>query len=785
VQQTDLSRTKALCLVVLLTLIGGVLRLASLDRPVVWGDEARTFGRVFTSWQNMLGLLNDAGFMPGSYVSQWWVGQGMPVGFKLASSQPSTNPADAEFGARPGEVVVTKRLAGGPIALEPKVIRAIPTVCGILMLPTMYFFARRLVNRKLSVGAVAFCALSAYLLVYSRDAKMYMQLMFATTLHLGCFLWWLRVTEGKWEERPRTLLAWLCWVASGLLMMSFQMIGAVVLAIELLVLLSMPRVALWYVWPRSWKTIEGAVESAVRWPAKVFNVVAVPFRVSYPAIIGFVLGLVIIGSAPMGYYTTFNRFDNNVLPQSQDDQVDVDAAGLPWVRVYVQGRDGLNLFLFDATAWLTGWEWPRPDWWDDISPDRRTLLSTGSIAILLILLSAMIPWRAAMSRLQNESAFRHIHTRPMVWIVLGVWLACYSIYCVSFRANSPLEVVGHLLLDSNQVPSDQTQQGVLGNYVVDAVRGNNKDTMSIGVAWDGLKSWSGQAYAGIAEGISQSLRLDRIAWWKLMVWMVALVVTMVAFPVWTKPGAKAWSKGLAVAVAVMVLSWLVYLGAMPLEKPVFMPRYISVIYPLLVVGVIVLIARVPTLALRSTVIALLVVMNGWQYANRVWGESEPPTDRMARDLYDDRKNNDVLTITNGVFRSGAPGDGNFRSSPMRYYFWLLARDRISSMEMHTGTYDRKMGLDVIEGSPEGRIRRAVRDQPELTRVVLWMESAAGRPPRDRSAVSVLTRAGFELKQREVFNVFDHWTWRALYTTTRMEFVRSPSTKPASREGGSD
>ncbi|MCP6264469.1 glycosyltransferase family 39 protein, partial [Klebsiella pneumoniae] len=77
------------------------------------------------------------------------------------------------------------------ITPTPLVMRIVPAICGTLMVPAMYFLASRLVSRRTALLAAMFACFSAYLLNYSRDSKMYMQLWFFATLHVGCLLWWL------------------------------------------------------------------------------------------------------------------------------------------------------------------------------------------------------------------------------------------------------------------------------------------------------------------------------------------------------------------------------------------------------------------------------------------------------------------------------------------------------------------------------------------------------------------------------------------------------------------
>ena len=44
---------------------------------------------------------------------------------------------------------------------------------------------------------------------------------------------------------------------------------------------------------------------------------------------------------------------------------DVNDAGIEWVEPYNRNRTAAGHFLENASAYLTSWEWPKPEW------DRR------------------------------------------------------------------------------------------------------------------------------------------------------------------------------------------------------------------------------------------------------------------------------------------------------------------------------------------------------------------------------------------------------------------------------
>src|SRR5205085_1325845 len=154
------------------------------------------------------------------YELYWWIRQGLPMRFTFGEA-PVTHtglpdrPSWFNFGARlrdAGEGPKTKRdlqprspLIPGGVRMTPLVMRLVPAIAGTLMAPAIYFLAIQLANRRVALVAALFAATSAYLLVYSRDAKMYMHFWLMCTLSMASLLWWLRT---------RSRVSWLCWVAA-------------------------------------------------------------------------------------------------------------------------------------------------------------------------------------------------------------------------------------------------------------------------------------------------------------------------------------------------------------------------------------------------------------------------------------------------------------------------------------------------------------------------------------------------------------------------------------------
>lgn len=179
----------------LITAAGGIARLATLDRPPIWGDEALTYSRVIGSFPEMMQILRNDGFMPLHYILYWCM---------------------AQF-----------------VELTPRMMRLIPALCGTAMIPAMYFATRQLASVRASLLAAGFAAASAYLMAYSHDAKMYMQTWLFVALNLGCFWWWLG--RGGY-------IAWALWIVTGLIAVGFHISAALIIAPQPIFLLTGGRI---------------------------------------------------------------------------------------------------------------------------------------------------------------------------------------------------------------------------------------------------------------------------------------------------------------------------------------------------------------------------------------------------------------------------------------------------------------------------------------------------------------------------------------------------------------
>src|SRR5688572_23879340 len=551
-----------------LTMLGGVLRFMFIDRPPLWGDDGFTFMRVCGTYQQMLDALQDWGFAPLHYELLWWIGR--------------------------------------QTTLTPFYMRLVPAITGTLMVPAMYWFGRELVDRKVGLVAALFAATSAYLLNYSRDAKMYMPFWFFAALNFACLLWWLRTRGG---------VAWWSWVASGVAMLGLNMIGAVVLGIELAAVVlarraywtSLGKLLLLIPWVPV-TLLNGTLRLVGAGPQERppldwwFNRAMSNFR--WPPLALFVLGAAIMFVGPYGYYTHFNRYKEKI----ENRGGGLEAGGLGWINTYNRGRDALDLVAFTTTAHLYSWEWPRYDEKlriDDakeINPRALRWLKIAGVAILGVLALGLFPWPRAWT------AFRPTEPAapPRVWpwsralavVVLWIVVPAYAFYCASVPGfRSPLEVIANVALE------DLARVDWPTVYDVAWWPFEGKGFWAkLSVAWPAFASQFAPSNLRRPTGALQ--------WAMLVTAALGALAALYFSGRSVRERAYKLTILVTIALAVYVLCWFVYLlYVQKYRGSVWMPRYLGFAWPALALAVAVLLLRLPTRPLRWAAVALLVGVN--------------------------------------------------------------------------------------------------------------------------------------------------------------------------------
>ena len=328
-----------------LTIVGGILRFTRLAHPPLLWDEAATFTRVVGSFDELLNILRYDGFCPLHYELYWVLG-------KLAT-------------------------------LTPIKMCLVPAIAGTFFIPAIYFLARQVTSRRVATLAAAIATFSAYLLVYSRDAKMYMHLWLFATLFVACVLWWMRA------DAPYRRLAWLAWVACGAAMNGLHALGLCVTGVALVIVLAHPLLTR--------RTLLGAVA-----------------------------GLLISCAGLAGHYAFFNRWGSAI------ERAGWGASGLEWIGKRNESLSKPLLIWDTAAQWLLAYRSPRPP----IDPPKRVVRPVIVISALLgvLLVAGAMPWpRRLRDDDPEETPDPAQRGRGVMWMAAWVLLPTLGFYIVSFH----------------------------------------------------------------------------------------------------------------------------------------------------------------------------------------------------------------------------------------------------------------------------------------------------------------------------------------------------------------
>ena len=746
---------------VLITLAGAGLRFSFLNRPTIWGDEAMTFQRVSGSFADLLQRLSDAGFAPVHYELLWLIGQH----FKLT----------------------------------PFVMRFVPALTGTLMIPAMYWLTRELLGRSRSARSIAMLtalltAGNAYLLNYSRDAKMYSPFWMFATVNVAALLWWLRHRRG---------VPYWCWLASGTAMLAFDTLGVIILVIELLIVLTAAR-AHWRSIPR---LIVAFISSSLIWilTAGPFAAVAallgdVPGRMwwwiilvlglanlcrlavmavvpklwhgrgdiwaeravirpwvrwindrfAFPPIVLFVIGLTVMALGPIGYYVEFNQFFTHV------DDRGWRATGIDWIGKLNRGRDGAELAGATASAYLTAWEWPKDTDLAHVSVRTYRLLDGSMIAIAALLALGLLPWRAKRTAemIPDEHAPGPSNRfRTALWMTAWMVLPPYGFYCVSFR--------------------DQASPGVWFQ-----------------TAWDFILRhwWSWPLIAVVG------------AWW---FWCAGRN--------WIERPANI-VRGFAAVFSIVAIAELMHRGYPQLDNvlaknsvgwrthdSVWIPRYVAVVLPPVLILFAILLSRLPTRVLRVAAVLFVLVVNLSQHAARLFAGSEPPTSLLAQDLIDSHNGRVTMqvgaleksvttrsyyTVDAQNFSEAGPGGAPMFSSTFRYYLALQSGEPFDQLRPRGPNNPYVILPNIFRWvSFDGYVIADVRRTPSLKRIVVWSRLQPGEIDVTDPLLQLLVPE-WRLESQEDFVARDHWRWLDTSIYRRRVYLRydneTDTNKPTTR-----
>jgi 4-amino-4-deoxy-L-arabinose transferase-like glycosyltransferase len=561
----------------------------------------------------------------------------------------------------------------GPLTLRE--LRFVPALAGVLMVPAMYWLARELVSRRAALATAAFAAVSAHIGWYARDAKMYMHMWLMCVVSTAALLWW---------RRSGQQVAWLVWVAAGLAAVGLQSLAWGVIGVQVVMVLVV----------RGWRH-RGAV-------------------------VGLIVGLMVIGAGPAGYYLGFNRWTQKIRERGWD------AGGIGWIQGSNQGQTPPQLVAQAGNHYLFGIDFRpslsvlcNPDWGDWGTPVVQWL-PTGLVAALVI---GLFPWPWRRRALGEERP-------PQAWwrsaICVAAWMLVppYAFYCASFSGYAwPTDMVLWL---ANGLRASR------GGLAVVAV-------MCAAALYCCDRSWRGRLLGVVRlAGVVAVLLLlgTGIAWW-------------LEPPEHRPPG------------------------------PVWTSRYIGIVWPAVAIVVGTLVMRLPWAPLRWTVLGLLLALNLGQCVWRAAVRMEPPLREWAGDvLASQGPTSTVRTYNLNLPREGIPYD-----LPMRYYLFAARDGADSPDEFMTPAVGSVFHLeDAAAPAQVVELVRGV--PARVNRVVVWDTVGLSKVQLDdtkgpfASGDELMPQlAGWGPGQASVYPFYSRWSPSGQQAWRRREYIRVPASGP--------
>jgi 4-amino-4-deoxy-L-arabinose transferase-like glycosyltransferase len=764
-----------------ITLLGGILRFSLPTHPLLWGDDAYTVYRTHAEYQAMLDILQYDGFTPLHYELYWLLGR-----ITGTEDSPMT--------------------PGGPnivhaVHLTPAVVRFLPALWGSLMVPAMYLLAVHLVRRRTALVVALVTACSAYLLGYSRDMKMYMMVWCFSAFSAGTLLWWFRTGSR---------IAWLSWVAASLAMASSHMTGMALLPFEAVFFLT---------------------RSNVRWKQSIL----------------FLIGLAIIIIPPAGYITQFNRWAQQevedfgfevegltwvvsynagrtgpdliryatsaYLTSWEWPKESEESAIPPWILTSLKAATALILLL--AAIGLMPWSKrlrgispdehvPQP-WW-------RTALWLGMWVIVPTYFmycrsvsdfaSPRDWWEWYGAMLAGNGWYDKDGTiSGKFWICLGLAaVAVGALLCTILRVRRALVAFVPLV--------------AAGALIVALLRTGVPRTSPEGAAWvqviaKPLLVWADwmteplvlTGLAVLLPGLilyycapSWRGRLSRFAQFALVTaaligccWMV----NRIAQDKLNKEVVQYLSRGSAKTLTIADFSASQIENAkLALTRPnaawqsIFMPRYIGFVWIGICISLCALLMRLPTRAFRCVAVLLVVGINLAQFGGRLFAGTEPPLDRVARDIWAHDSHNAAADQTTRVYVNdsqlgpGHPGYGTMNGQQGKYYLGLERGYWIHPSEWKNVSVGRYFDVGGSgrggRGGGGGVNISAIGSEARrsgVKRIIVWEKYFNQKPPTNDPILPLLGPGWSKPQPDEDYTVRIHWTWAELYIYRRSEYVR--------------
>lgn len=704
-----------------LTAVAAALRFWDLSHPVLWGDEVATYWRVSGSFERLMSILHNQGFVPLHYITYWLLRQ------------------------------VTR--------LTPVTMRLIPAVMGVIFVPAMYLLARQMFSRRTALLAAALAATSAYGMTYSRDAKMYMQTWCMVTLFLGLLLMWWRTKRG-W--------LWPLWVVTG---------------------------AAATLWHATAMIPIGLVPLMLAAGSGKFRKRDVPLLA---------VGMLLVFAAPAWYYLVHNKFleRTRILPLQtlETDESDWNHSGLDWIEHFNEGQTGWQLTLNSAASYIAGVQWPRQridpgGFHREQQPWFTTAVTITMTALLGILALGAWPWprrwrggHPEQSDGDPDPPVNHPDTRAQptwrAWYWLAIWLVLptYGVfYCRSYNEFASPAVWLTTVWQWLGWGWLAAVAAIAALSYIAALRRWSRVVLIL--AWG----------AGLGTTVGLAIERDHLNW--ATVWLDMVRQPWVLWPLviagpaaWLATVGPTWRGRLialaqvagvtAVVLVLCTIAWFiwhkVHLSYVERHEGVgwqsiWMPRYLGIAFPAVLVGCAALLMRLPTRPLRWLAIVAFIGVNLTQGLARLIVETEPPFDRVGADVWQAHEEPTMLAVL-------TPSAGEKRwhwFGGWRAEFYLCAAAGQDQYDAEGQFREfRLVGQTRVMRQPHiYRLRRMLTADPAITTLVVWDRFAFAVPP-DQALKPSLPREWVECDQ-QIHRTRQFWTWRDGWWYRRLVYKRNP------------
>lgn len=261
-------------------------------------------------------------------------------------------------------------------------------------------------------------------------------------------------------------------------------------------------------------------------------------------------------------------------------------------------------------------------------------------------------------------------------------------------------------------------------------------------------------------------------------------------------GRRAWSqvlRGLVPWAVVSVVLAVIYaalsvLHARAMEtdpsggawQSVWMPRYLGIIGPAVIVAAAALLMRLPTRPTRIVAIAILLGLNLVQGWARLTVDTEPPYELLARDLVDGRAEGAATRTVINVPGSGGKTGAWHANGHVGYYLAVQTQFPVGDNGLSRREINRTYWAS-SDLSPE-RLAAAMQEYPQVDRLVVWERFGEDSPEDALDGGSPYLEAlgdAWLIGREQRYELRQFWNWRWLGWMRRTVYERDTS-DPASR-----